>query len=76
MESYDHPAWKNWRAHYFWEEPLLGYYSTFDPWVLRKHAEMLADAKVDAVFFDCTNGDLTWDKSYKTLFACMAPGTP
>lgn len=67
MESYDHPAWKNWRAHYFWEEPLLGYYSTFDPWVLRKHAEMLADAKVDAVFFDCTNGDLTWDKSYKTL---------
>lgn len=67
LNSYDHPAWKNGRAHYYWEEPLLGYYCTYDPWVLRKHAEMLADAKVDAVFFDCTNGDLTWDKSYKTL---------
>ena len=69
LESYDNPAWQNGREHYYWEEPLLGYYCTYDPWVLRKHAEMLADAKIDAVFFDCTNGDLTWDKSYKTLLS-------
>ena len=67
MLSYDHPAWGKKRHWYYWEEPLFGYYQTFDPWVLRKHAEMLADAKVDAVFFDCTNGTLTWDKSYKAL---------
>jgi len=47
---------------------LLGYYKTTDPWVLRKHAEMLADAGVDAVFFDCTNGSLTWKDSYETMF--------
>ena len=40
---------------HFWGEPLFGYYRTTDPYVLRKHAEMLADAGVDVVFFDCTN---------------------
>ena len=44
----------------FWGEPLFGYYRTTDPWVLRKHAEMLADAGVDAVVFDCTNGTFMW----------------
>lgn len=56
----EHPAWANGvTGYYFWDEPLLGYYRTTDKWVLRKHAELLADAKVDAVFFDCTNGSLT-----------------
>ena len=51
----------------FWGEPLFGYYRTTDPWVLRKHAEMLADAGVDAVFFDCTNGELLWLDAVKVL---------
>lgn len=63
-----HPAWDigegNW---YYWDEPLLGYYQTTDKWVLRKHAEMLADAGVDAVFFDCTNGSYIWRDSYTAL---------
>jgi hypothetical protein len=29
---------------------------------------MLADAGVDVVFFDCTNGSLTWQDSYEALF--------
>ena len=28
---------------------------------------MLTDAKVDAVFFDCTNGSLTREDSYEAL---------
>ena len=44
----------------FWGEPLFGYYRSTDDWVLRKHAEMLADAGVDAVVFDCTNGTFLW----------------
>ena len=53
IKNYDHPAWGNSKPRfYFWEQPLLGYYKTTDPWVLRKHAEWLADAGVDAVFFD------------------------
>lgn len=68
MKDYHHPAWGTKRpGFFFWEEPLLGYYKTTDPWVLRKHAEMLADAGVDAVFFDCTNGSLTWQESYEAL---------
>ena len=68
MKDYHHPAWGNKQpGFFFWEQPLLGYYKTTDPWVLRKHAEMLADAGVDAVFFDCTNGSITWEESYEAL---------
>ena len=63
-----HPAWRGISPGVFWwDEPLLGYYRTTDEWVLRKHAEMLADAGVDVVFFDCTNGSLTWKSSYTVL---------
>ncbi len=68
MKDYNHPAWGEAKpGSFYWEQPLFGYYKTTDPWVLRKHAEMLADAKVDAVFFDCTNGSLTWEDSYEAL---------
>ena len=68
MKDYHHPAWGDKQpGFFFWEQPLLGYYKSTDPWVLRKHAEMLADAGVDAVFFDCTNGSITWKDSYEAL---------
>ena len=71
MKDYQHPAWVAHRpGNFYWEQPLLGYYRTTDPWVLRKHAEMLADAGIDAVFFDCTNGSLTWQDSYEVLLKC------
>ena len=60
IRSFDDPAWNN-PGRYYWEQPLFGYYKTTDPWVLRKHAEMLADAGIDVVFFDCTNLTLTWN---------------
>ncbi|MGO3805514.1 MAG: hypothetical protein ACTJHT_04355 [Sphingobacterium sp.] len=70
MKDYNHPAWGTKKpGFFFWEQPLFGYYKTTDPWVLRKHAEMLADAGVDVVFFDCTNGSLTWKESYEALLA-------
>lgn len=68
MKDYHHPAWGTKQPGFFyWEQPLLGYYKTTDPWVLRKHAEMLSDAGIDAVFFDCTNGSFTWKESYEPL---------
>ena len=68
MQDANHPAWtKKATGNYFWGEPLFGYYRTTDTWVLRKHAELLADAKVDGVFFDCTNGTFTWDASTDSL---------
>lgn len=56
----NHPAWENFWGDYFWDEPLFGYYSTMDEWVLRKHGEMLADAGVDVIFMDATNSTLTY----------------
>ena len=68
MKDYGHPAWGDRKpGSFYWEQPLFGYYRTTDKWVLRKHAEMLADAGVDAVFFDCTNGSLTWTESCEAL---------
>ncbi|WP_423129897.1 T9SS type A sorting domain-containing protein [Gaoshiqia sp. Z1-71] len=64
----NHPAWRGIEGGIFWwDEPLFGYYRTTDDWVLRKHAEMLTDAGVDVVFFDCTNGSYTWKSSYTKL---------
>ncbi len=69
IKDYNHLAWGDRRPGlYYWEEPLLGYYRTTDPWVLRKHAEMLADAGIDVVFLDCTNGEQTFKASYDALF--------
>ncbi len=69
INDYNHPAWGDKKPGlFYWEEPLLGYYRTTDPWVLRKHAEMLADAGLDVVFLDCTNAKQTWEESYNVLF--------
>jgi len=43
-------------AFHHWGEPYFGYYVSNDRWVIRRHAQMLADAAVDVVFFDVTNG--------------------
>lgn len=70
--DYDHAAWPAGVHTFFWGEPLFGFYRDTDRWVLRKHAEMLADAGVDALFFDCTNGSFTWRESYMTLCEVFA----
>lgn len=66
-DNYDNPIWPNKNSPFFWGEPLFGYYRDTDEWVLRKHAEMLADAGVDVIIFDCTNGNITWKESYTKL---------
>jgi len=67
INDFNSPVWKNNRGPYFWNEPLFGYYRDTDHWLLRKHAEMLADAGIDVIFFDCTNGSYTWKESYMEL---------
>lgn len=67
IDRFNDPAWPKETAPFYWGEPLFGYYQDTDRWVLRKHAEMLADAGVDVIIFDCTNGDLTWRKAYMQL---------
>jgi hypothetical protein len=66
-EDYLNPIWPKKNSPWFWSEPLFGYYLNTDEWVLRKHAEMLADAAIDVIVFDCTNGNFTWQQSYMKL---------
>ena len=47
--------------HHYWNEPLYGYYRSDDPWVFRKHLELLTLAGVDYLVFDYTNSN------YKTV---------
>jgi hypothetical protein len=64
----DHPAWRGLDGGVFWwDEPLFGYYRTTDEWILRRHAELLADAGIDVVFCDCTNGSITYKSAYTKL---------
>ena len=67
MNDFDHPIWKQYSTSYFWNEPIYGYYRTDDAWVLRKQAELLANAGVDVIFTDNTNGTMTWRNSYTVL---------
>lgn len=54
--------------HHFWGEPLFGYYTSSDTWVMRKHLQMLTDANVDFICFDATNG-YTYTERVKQLIA-------
>lgn len=42
-------------AFHHWGEPYFGYYLPDDEWIIRKHAQMLADAGVDVMILDATN---------------------
>ena len=58
--------WPNPDAHH-WGEPELGYYLMTDPFVIRKHASMLADAGIDVILFDTTNPPHTFKEEYEAL---------
>src|SRR2546427_9612275 len=49
------PLWGGIGASHYWGEPLYGYYRSPDPWVLRRHAQLLADAGIHTLIFDTTN---------------------
>ena len=51
----DSPLWGGIGEPHYWGEPLFGYYRSTDPWVLRRHAHLLADAGIDTLVFDTTN---------------------
>ena len=60
------PLWGPLHAPHYWSEPRFGYYRPDDPWVIRKHVQLLTDAGVDMLIFDVTNGP-TYDSERETL---------
>ena len=69
--DYNYPGWPK-DSQFFSDEPVFGFYDSRDEWVLRKHAEMLADAGIDVIIFDCTNGTYTWRPSYIKVLETFA----
>jgi hypothetical protein len=65
--SQDTLHWPSNGAPYHWGEPELGYYLMTDPFVIRRHAHLLADAGIDVIFFDTTNPPFTWKEEYEAL---------
>ena len=66
IQNANSPLWGPLGNAHHWGEPLFGFYNSADPWVLRKHAEMLADAGVDVIVFDTSN-KATYPGSYTAL---------
>ena len=56
--------------HQFYE-PELGYYKWPDDYVFRKHVEMLADAGVDVMVFDASNGSAYYDSVVANMLNIM-----
>lgn len=51
---------------HYWSEPLYGYYDSDDPWVIKKHLEILSALGVDYILLDNTN-TITYDDTTKTI---------
>jgi len=49
-------AWGPVHAFHHWGESRWGFYLADDEWVIRKNTQLLADAGVDVMFIDVTNG--------------------
>jgi hypothetical protein len=60
------PPWGPLLFPHHWGESLFGYYLGDDEAVLKKHAQMLADAGVDVLIFDTSN-KATYRHNYTTL---------
>jgi hypothetical protein len=67
----DSPLWGPIGRSHYWGEPLYGYYLSRDPWVLRRHAHLLADAGVDTLIFDTTNA-VTYRETFLALCEVFA----
>ena len=68
VRDFNHSVWTPANFHGSWNESIYGYYESTDQWVLRRQAELLANAGVDAVLADNTNGNLTHKSGYTALF--------
>lgn len=68
LNDYNYSEWPVSGHEFYWNQPIYGYYKTTDSWVLRKQAELLANAGVDTIFTDNTNGTYTWRESYTKLY--------
>lgn len=65
-ENYDAECWDK-TGVYYWSEPLLGFYESFDYFVYRRHAAWLKNAGIDVIFYDYTNLERTYVKAQRAM---------
>jgi hypothetical protein len=70
VENADSPYWGTGVRHYYWGQPVHGYYSSMEYWVALRHMQLLADAGVDFVVIDVTNSG-TNTKQAEVLMTAM-----
>ena len=66
LQHPDSPLWGPLGTPHYWGQPLYGYYRSDDPWVLRRHAQLLSAAGIDTLIFDTTNA-VTYPEVYRAL---------
>ena len=66
LKKPESPLWGRIGEYHYWGEPLYGYYRSADPWVIRRHAQLLADAGVDTLIFDTTNAE-----TYRNVYLAL-----
>ena len=64
----------NGQTHWY-AEPLYGYYSNADPWVIRKQMELLGLIGVDFIIIDLTNYPFYFDTSVNAVLSTLAEMT-
>ncbi len=64
----NHEVWQIGNFQGSWNESIYGFYESTDQWVLRRQSELLANAGIDAVLTDNTNGAITHKSGYTALF--------
>lgn len=77
INNFNHSAWGGSPAgtYYFWDRPVYGFYSSTDVYVIRRQAELLADAGVDVIFMDCSNGTFLWKEAVEVIFRVFRQAT-
>lgn len=58
------------KEFHFWGEPLYGYYSMSDPWIVTRHVELFCNAGIDYLCIDATNR-VVYTESIQNLFAAL-----
>ena len=64
------PAWGSLWTFHHWSESELGYYLSSDAYVMKKHCRMLANAGIDTLMIDVTNGH-TYTQNYMLLCSTL-----
>ena len=67
----DDPEWGAYSVMHHWGEPLFGYYTSKDEWVMRRHVEMLTYADIDFIVFDTTNA-VTYESNAKMMLRLLS----